>query len=293
MDKAELFENTKCKLNELIQKDGLIEDFETIGKYFYENVKNVDDGCKFYRYSPISTNVLDSLRSQMVYLAPLSIMNDVYEGLPFDPELENLSAKEMRYVGETGYIKAFSEDAESELMWAYYANDHKGICIEYDFKQLAVNTPWDSTYMNFWKHFFPIHYGKERIGSSKIKDIIREMRHMENDELLSRDHEVEGYIVEIYPLLLHKSFSWAHEKEWRLVFTKDYLHEESLALKAKKKDANVNAISIPCVSAVYLGYRVSDDDERLVKMIADSIGIPVKKEYLSGRNYRVSFRNVE
>lgn len=86
-------------------------------------------------------------------------------------------------------ISCFSENKDSLLMWSYYANSHKGVCLGFDLvndKELVKNCHK----VQYSKHF--------NVGD-------------------------ESYIY------FTKSEEWQHEKEWRIVtFESEYINIDSL-----------------------------------------------------------------
>lgn len=82
-------------------------------------------------------------------------------------------------------IACFSETNASIPMWAYYANDHKGVCLEYDLSRLRVEDEYEN---ELRQAFCKVHYSEYR----------------PRDE-----HNDSSLIV--------KSSQWAHEHEWRLI----------------------------------------------------------------------------
>lgn len=82
----------------------------------------------------------------------------------------------------TGYkIACFSERNNSIPMWAYYAHNHEGICLEYDIRKLPPES-------ELRKAFCKVHYSEHR----------------------PRD------LYGAYSLVV-KSSQWSHEQEWRLI----------------------------------------------------------------------------
>lgn len=93
-----------------------------------------------YKYRFGSKRDLDSLQQNYFY-APNSLeLNDPYEGIFIDEILDATGLhhlfkndfsrfyKEVKNYG----IYSLSKTEKNELLWAYYANAHKGFCIEYD-----------------------------------------------------------------------------------------------------------------------------------------------------------------
>jgi hypothetical protein len=97
-----------------------------------------------YKYRFGSKRDLDSLQQNYFY-APNSLeLNDPYEGIFIDEILDATGLhhlfkndfsrfyKEVKNYG----IYSLSKTEKDELLWAYYANSHKGFCIEYDLEIL-------------------------------------------------------------------------------------------------------------------------------------------------------------
>ena len=92
-------------------------------------------------------------------------------------------------------IYSLSTSFEHELLWAHYANSHKGFCIQYDIG-LLVN---QNIYQDL--HIFPVNY-KEELPSISIEDISKEK---------------DDFIRKIFGT---KSKLWAYENEIRIITDK-------------------------------------------------------------------------
>jgi len=84
----------------------------------------------------------------------------------------------------------FSSRNDSILMWSHYANQHKGICVEYNFDQYHLKNS-----------LYPVHY------SEQVTDI--------GSYLVRKEPSM------IVPVLavVQKALDWQYEKEWRLAIT--------------------------------------------------------------------------
>lgn len=89
---------------------------------------------------------------------------------------------------EDVFVFCFSEVWDSILMWAHYANNYTGYCIEYDISKVKE-------YMKY--NLYPVLYEKEYINIT---------------ENLINCNKNTGLICN-----LSKSVDWAYEKEWRIV----------------------------------------------------------------------------
>lgn len=86
-------------------------------------------------------------------------------------------------------VSCFSENKDALLMWSYYANSHKGVCLEFDLRK-------DNT---LYKHCHKVHY----------------TRHFKNND--------SNYTF------FCKSEEWSHEQEWRIVqIESEYIPTSSL-----------------------------------------------------------------
>ncbi len=88
-------------------------------------------------------------------------------------------------------ITCFSEIHDSILMWSYYANNHKGVCIEYDLSRLDLS---DSINQNIIQCLTKVQYSPLRA-----------------DRLIGIDDT--SYLH----FLISKADVWSHEQEWRIV----------------------------------------------------------------------------
>lgn len=101
------------------------------------------------------------------------------------------------------HIFCFSEVWDSVLMWAHYADNYNGYCIEYD-------TNYFSEYLT--DKLYPVLYEEEYI------DITENLIHS-NDNV--------GMIC-----LLAKAKDWFYEKEWRIIWTGQGARNQKKAIKA-------------------------------------------------------------
>lgn len=93
------------------------------------------------------------------------------------------------YTTDNPKITCFTENNDSLLMWSYYANSHKGVCLGFDLNK-------DEELLN---HCYKVQYSK----------------HFNTGD--------ENYIF------YTKSEEWQHEQEWRIVgFCSEYVETKSL-----------------------------------------------------------------
>lgn len=140
------------------------------------------------------------LSKNVIFAAPLKNLNDPFEGsvvLPKADRHEHWVTPIMQDIGKIGIYSLskpiFEKNFPSnELLWAHYANSHKGFCIEYDLDKLINNHSKDYDIRNV----INVHYQDER------PEVI------ESDDTFAIQKKVFGT----------KSLAWKYENEIRLVF---------------------------------------------------------------------------
>ena len=181
--------------------------------------------CSLYKYYPNKTRNLDCVANhQMWYSAPINF-NDVFDcdvslnqeelfknmmnSLPGANRIKKGSAawrdlrskvfpqiaafqNELEKLRENSGVVSLSESCESLLMWAHYASNHQGMCVEYDL--LSINQQLKFTPV-------PVIYSSERFRADSFNI----------NSVGSESFRVLTHI------LTSKSLEWSYEKEWRII----------------------------------------------------------------------------
>lgn len=191
---------------------------------------------------------------------------------------------------------SLSETVRSASMWGQYSNDESGFCIEYDFSN-ALNECTTSQGAQVVTSLFPILYREYRyqVPASFINYLIQYRMFYENAVRSNCYHSHEDIIAHINQtmvcpdtflttkIVLYKSLEWQYEKEWRLIcFSVD-------------GDPQFNQADHICFTmkpaAVYLGRRVSEVNEKIMRSLAGEKSIPVYKMKLddSSPTYEMTY----
>lgn len=216
----------KTNLNVGIEDDKILEEVEktirpTIGK-----IPN-----SFFRYRKLNEYTLSEILNGTVYLAGPKDFDDIFDSKcyfseigeaegtaggfifmkavserhPSVRETDNDISRSLRVYesaiknmneenDEKFGITCFTQKNDNIPMWAYYADEHKGICIEYDFSNLGE-------FEKLKYLFLPVIYAKPD-----------EVNQYKNFEI----KENSGYATVIRNALV-KSKDWSFEKEWRMI----------------------------------------------------------------------------
>lgn len=143
-------------------------------------------------------------------------------------------------------VTCFATDPFSMLMWAHYADSHKGFCVEYE-----IPTP-DEHNISLLQNLMPVIYSDERV--SVLNECLADL----NDSKVSE--EMVGAIYKYG--LLTKSIDWRYQNEWRLI-----------SLDTMLTDEYYNCKFFP-ISKVYIGAKMPDDRREEIIKICSSRGIP-------------------
>lgn len=190
---------------------------EFLEKMFVE--KDIENGLllrfqhqpeTIFRYRYGNENDKNALLNNQIWLSNMKCVNDKFEGqleisyanmdLNFDfledmlkIEVENI----MEEIISTFYIACFCDSVQKDTMWSYYANNHKGFCIEYYFDSFESS-----------QFIFPVIY-----KDSKRIDI---------------DNFDES---QMYKSILTKYSEWSKENEWRIILPFYDKKEKGKAIK--------------------------------------------------------------
>lgn len=170
-----------------------------------------------YKYRGGSfTRDLKSLKNDIFWASSTSQLNDPCEGLiniedfeqqfnhlknVFYPHSENLALVELEQNSKNFInmkdtklgIFSLSKTYRDELLWAHYANNHRGFCIEYDLDLLLSK-------QNPKHHFFDIQY------SDKVPNLD-----------FPQNFDQNNFDISIKKMLGYKSKRWEYENEFRII----------------------------------------------------------------------------
>jgi hypothetical protein len=147
-------------------------------------------------------------------------------------EIRDFIYAEMREHGVLSLAKRWN----CPLMWSHYADEHRGLCIEYDTKE------------NHCDGLFPVNY--DASGSIKVSDILRWK--------IEKSAEAEGLVREAF--FYAKARDWRYEREWRDV----------------RKGVGARDATLKSISAVYFGMRCDPAVSTSVIMLFSNAAAAVK-----------------
>ncbi|WP_421266451.1 DUF2971 domain-containing protein [Aeromonas veronii] len=215
-------------------------------------VKN-DDEDVLYKYS--GWLEFDYFKSPTLKLSIIEKLNDPFEYKHSD-DIESVIQIFLKKIGfddicaseftaffgltiDSNGIISFSETPRNHLMWAHYANNHKGICIGYKsnlLNKVSVDTKKRAFHINLSKPE-KIKYDNNRITpeDKAIKEIAIKKSIDENADSIYRDLAKRQ--------LLKKSDEWIYEKEHRIILPYTVSNKIKFNLNDDDDDDDYNTIN--------------------------------------------------
>lgn len=212
---------------------------------------------RVFKYRPINKYLLDSLVSSELYFASRTQLNDPFDcnidiQLILDHLIETKSTEDTDLFQEVlsgnKFMKQFLKDIDllgigsfslnwdETLMWSHYADNHKGVCIIYDF-------PNDF-----------IHNQDKIFGASKVSYDSNTVSDWLQDNIkLFRSNYQEFFIRLLQKVLTSKAPSWIYEEEARIIrpITGQYKIQRNI------------------MTTIIFGLRTTQQDEKLIRSIAE------------------------
>lgn len=184
------------------------------------------------------------------------LLDRVYNHVIYEENFFEIKSKEFT---DFYSVICLTEKNRNYPMWAHYADDYNGICIEYDLK--------DSKRDDLIWMCYPIRYVDE---PDKINS---ESKYLVQDDVIYHEH------------LLKKPTDWKYEKEWRII----------ICLKENNdfRDENVKyQLKFIKPKSIYMGFKIGEDDEKRITEICESRNINLYKGKFIGRKYGLQFEPI-
>lgn len=194
----------------------------------------------------------------------------------FDEKMEALHNSDVR-------VCCFAALSNEQLetfteMWAHYADNHKGFCIEYDLS----NIDFDNYSVSRPPSVENVSLGGllECTYQSKPVTLPKNLIYKFFWELNMKQTEVSKLEKQIIQSFITKSSAWSYEHEWRMI------------IDDKFSEIYNHLIPFPHISAVYLGCHMSKNDMHSILGIADRNNFKVFKGDMEKKSYSISFYEV-
>lgn len=217
----------------------------------------------------LNESKFDALKKNEIWMSAPVALNDPFElatlyidyGKGYPKEICDYFSDKLNECRKNVRIASFSEnDFSSMLMWAYYANNHQGFCVEYKVQK--------KTYIQ------KVTYLSKRYGliNSVIRYFWEEMNQQERrefEELLSITNRTKG-------------IEWQNEREFRVILSADEIRQIS------DVGGLVSLESVGLIPMrIILGMKCSESHKRRLMGIGKTLGCPVASATMSNNEYKM------
>lgn len=171
-----------------------------------------------------------------------------------------------------------SRNIKSPLMWAHYANNHKGFAIEYDFRGNDIsqcsNCPNRSCSNIMNATIYPVIYSDKRFDATEYGKWYIE-QYMKMFFGIITDSVLDDEFI-FTKAALYKSNDWKYEDEWRIICsTPNQEKEQKECYSIKKKPV-----------AIFFGSQIPNIYQKILTRIADEKGIAKYKMYVEDYSFK-------
>lgn len=229
----------------------------TLFKEFYTDIVTRQNGkLKIFSFRGFTEWAKEDIRESKLTLCNPKVFNDPFDTLfphwleytlkqlskdPNAYNLQKLKQEMCKYIKARSFVLAKDNAIEnlSQLMWAHYANDHKGFCIKYEFD----------------KEFF---CANDRKNLAMVWNCIKYVP----------DEFQYSNSIHLSDALITKSKIWSYENELRLLMY-DPSREDDYVSVPLGEHARITDI--------YLGERCSDENISFMKAIVTGRAICLHK----------------
>lgn len=239
-------ECAKCLVKEYIY---------TLFKEIYSDISNSENSITAFLFRPFSIYALNDIALSQITFSNPKEFNDPFDMLlphwleyklgqhntvPTHQYLK-LMQDMCKYIRVRSLVASFDKDVENMplLMWAHYADYHKGFCIKYEFDKAFFMANDESKFALVWKNINYVY------NDFPYTDKIR-----------------------LSEALIMKSYIWNYEHELRL-----------LMFDPSKEDVHVpiHLGEHARITDIYLGEHCSDENVSFIKSVVTGRGIRLYK----------------
>lgn len=208
----------------------------------------------------------------------ISYLEKNYKIKPLKEELQNLKEVIKKHKSSIAGVLSLCSENDNLLMWAHYANSHKGFCLSFSKEGLhnGHNYLVDSNFTQ------KVTYSEKHLTMHDIFPFYTSTH--PNDKV-----DREAMQASIQKIFFHKSLDWEIEHEWRVI-------QDISKLKNKSDDSGALCPFPGQLNCVYFGARCSQETINAVKQAVKNgnygYATIFKKASLKNKAYGLVFYDI-
>lgn len=274
----------KKKLEGLLDSsEGQTFDFR-LKAFSEELIQNRQCIPPLFRYMPANYDNIRGLETQELFLSEIGSMNDIFEMMSAATTSDVIN--KLSTISDLFYIKSFTENPNDLLMWGIYADSFRGMCVEYDLRDMDETA--------YYYHLFPVIYKEKRYPHSWFNIYtIRNFEKCKNEQ----DFIDAEMLVDIYPAVICKADRWRDEKEWRIIVTYMQMKADKETGEIFDPDAfeeqyaiNKQTIRFPYIKRVFIGPKMEERKRKHIEEIGKKNNFEVCNMELAETDYLLKQR---
>ena len=169
---------------------------------------------------------------------------------------------------ENTLIACLTARKDNQKMWEDYSNNYTGFVIEYKRPYYESLTDEQKSLL---VTLLPVAYYK-RIPGVELLPFIR---YTFQKDLYGKEIDISDATVKLFRQILCKRSEYSSEEEWRII-----------------NNTKENTIPFPYISAVYAGYKISDDNMAQLLEKCKKKNLPLYRQTFSGLSGKMTFEPV-
>ncbi len=259
-NKSHIIESIKAQVSDdgLLKAVLMLRSMEVVPSDISNTIPNTDKTLTYIK--SLSLEQLRELSNQIIQFA----LNNI----------DTCMSKIVDSMQGMSQFASFSERVNLDVMWGVYSNNATGFALEYTFDQ--VSTVFFDEDLQPAISLYPIVYSNKRIDATEYANnaylqmlFINVAAGNGIGVLPQILNKYAGFQDEFMAtkIALYKSKDWKHEREWRLFYT-PLVCPASTQLYSRVRFKP---------TAVFLGRKISDFNQRIIISIAKEKGLPVFK----------------
>ncbi|HEX2878412.1 MAG TPA: DUF2971 domain-containing protein [Polyangiaceae bacterium] len=241
---------------------------------------------RIFKYRTFNAYALENLRQSRLWMSPPADFNDPFDSsisVDLEPSLlaeltktadspeivseHDIIARAAQLTRELSTdlsgshqnalkVCSFTTSSASLVMWAHYADYHRGFCLEYDVATLSANHR---------RLLFPVSYADDRFSLTE---------HFMQFSAPGATHDPNSPFAQHLPALaaVRKSPHWEYESEWRI-----------LVVDGNRPGGRL--LPMPTPVGLYAGARIHADALTVLRSIASERSIPCFQMKLSSTHF--------
>jgi len=215
---------------------------------------NVDDIIKYFNDNLNLKKILIEYdyyycnKKKPTYEELSEYISNYNHNLIFKPLIEEYCLSALKTVRDYFFVACFSENVNNTVLWAYYANDSRGFCLEYDedmLLKLIDKYCKSKKISNEFNYIFNVNYLEEFPDRTDlmIKILTKYVKFLNKSIGDNRYKRIDFELTlnDIKSIFLNKTINWRYEEEKRIIIPK------------KNLDLKFDSVDIIVPTSIYLG----------------------------------------